>query len=346
MKTLREHIKKNEFKNVYLLYGEEAYLRRQYRDKLQEALCPEGDEMNISRFGGKGISAAEVGDIAETLPFFAERRLIIIEESGWFKNASDGFEEKLKQLPDTTYLIFVESEVDKRGRLFKTVNALGYGAEMKTPKEKELLSWISIQCKTEGKQIMEAAAQYLVEQAGTSMNLLQMELEKVFSYTIDREAITLEDVQEICSNQAENQMFDMLDAIGNQNREKALHLYHDLLTLREPAMRILYLLTRQINILLQVSEMTRLQMDNAGIASKAGIPPFTVGKYKSQVGHFTYSQLLNMLEECQEVDAGIKRGRYPDIIGVELLIVGFSTSGLSAGEAEKHTGCVQDKELR
>lgn len=325
MKTLREHLKKKEFKNVYLLYGEEAYLRHQYRDRLQEALCPDGDEMNISRFEGKGISGVEVSDLAETLPFFADRRLIIIEESGWFKNGSDGFEEKLTRFPDTTYLIFVESEVDKRGKLFKTVTAMGYGAEMKTPKEKELLAWITIQCKEEEKQIMEAAARYLVEQAGSSMNLLQMELEKVFSYVIDRAVITLEDVQEICSNQAENQMFEMLDAIGNQNREKALGLYHDLLTLREPAMRILFLLTRQIHILLQVSEMVRLQMDNGSIASKAGIPPFTVGKYKSQIGHFSYSQLLGMLEECQEVDAGIKRGIYQDVIGVELLIVGFSS---------------------
>lgn len=325
MKTIAEHIKKNEFKNVYLLYGEEAYLRHQYRDKLKEALCPEGDEMNISRFEGKGIPNVEVADLAETLPFFAERRLIIIEESGWFKNGSDGFEDKLKGFPDTTFLIFVESEVDKRGKLFKTVKDIGYAAEMKTPKEKELLTWLTLQCKREGKQITESAAQYLIEQGGSNMNMLQMELEKVLSYAIDAEEIRLEDVQEVCSNQAENQIFEMLDAIGNQNREKALTLYHDLLTLREPAMRILYLLTRQIHILLQVSEMTRLNMDNGSMASKAGIPPFTVGKYKSQIGHFSYSELVGMLEKCQDVDAGIKRGRYQDVIGVELLIVEFST---------------------
>ena len=91
-------------------------------------------------------------------------------------------------------------------------------------------------------------------------------------------------------------------------------------------MRILYLLTRQINILLQVSEMVRLGMDNSSIAGKAGIPPFTVGKYKSQIGHFSYTQLLQMLESCQSTDAGIKRGLYQDIVGVELLIVAFSTN--------------------
>lgn len=325
MKTIAEHIKLNKLEQIYLLYGEEAYLRHQYRDKLKQAICPEEDDMNISYFEGKGISAVEVADIAETLPFFSERRLIIIEESGWFKNGSEGFEEKLKQFPDTTYLIFVESEVDKRGRLFKTVKELGYAAEMKTPKDKELLAWIGIQCRQEKKQITEAAAQYLVEQVGINMNLLHMELEKVLSYAIDSDTITLEAVQEICSNQAESQIFEMLDAIGNQNREQALKLYHDLLALREPAMRILYLLTRQIHILLQVSEMTRLNLDHGSIASKAGIPPFTVGKYKSQIGHFSYGQLVHMLEACQEVDAGIKRGKYIDTIGVELLIVEFST---------------------
>lgn len=325
MKTINEHIKKNELKRVYLLYGEEAYLRHQYRDKLREALCPEADGMNISRFAGKGISSVEVADLAETLPFFSEKRLIMIEESGWFKHGSDGFEEQIPQFPDTTYLIFVESEVDKRGKLFKLVKEIGYAAEMKTPRDKELLSWITLQCRQEGKQITEAAAQYLLEQAGSSMNLLQMELEKVFSYTIEQDTVALEAVQEICSSRAENQMFDMLDAIGSKNREKALVLYHDLLTLREPAMRILFLLTRQIHILLQVSEFVRLEMDNGTIASKAGIPPFTVGKYKSQTKHFSYERLLDMLEECQEIDAGIKRGQYQDVIGVELLIVGFSS---------------------
>lgn len=324
MKTINEHIKKNEWKHFYLLYGEEAYLRHQYRDRLQHAICPEADDMNISRFEGKGISTVEVSDLADTLPFFSERRLIIIEESGWFKQGTDGFEERMKQFPDTTYLIFVESEVDKRNRLFKLVKDAGYAAEMRLPKDKELLSWIALQCKGEGKQISASAAQYLLEQNGGSMYLLQMELEKVFSYTIGQDQITLEAVREICSTQAENQMFDMLDAIGNQDREKALTLYHDLLALREPAMRILFLLTRQINILLQVSELVRLNTDSTGIASRAGIPPFTVGKYKSQIRHFSYEQLLSMLEECQEVEAGIKRGRYQDIIGVELLITGFS----------------------
>ena len=300
MKTINEQIKKNELKHCYLLYGEEAYLRHQYRDKLCAAICPDGDDMNITRFVGKGISGTEVADIAETLPFFADRRVIIIEDSGWFKQGADGFEERLGQFPDTTYFIFVETEVDKRGKLYKKVKELGYPAEMKTPKAKDLMIWLVKQCQNEGKQLTEEAAECLLEEAGASMNQLQMELEKVISYALERDSITL------------------------ANREQAVKLYQDLLALREPAMRILYLLTRQIHILLQVSELVRLQMDTATIASKVGIPPFTVGKYKNQVKHFRYEQLLEMLDACQETDAGIKQGRWQDTIGLELLIVQFS----------------------
>lgn len=324
MKIINEHIQKQEFKNVYLLYGEEAYLKQQYSQKLVDALAGD-DDMNRHVFSGKGIQSFEVADLGDTLPFFAPNRVIVVEESGWFKSGSEGFEERLKNFPDTTYIIFVESEVDKRSKLYKTVQALGYASEMNTPKGKELLTWITLQCKKEGKQIQQSAAEYLVERAGSNMNLLRMELEKVICYGIDSSVITLDMVQEMTSGQVDNEIFAMLDAIGNLNRDKALHYYHGLLELREPAMRILFLLTRQIHILLQVCEMVRLNMDNGSIASKASIPPFTVGKYRSQIGHFSYQQLLHMLDQCQDMDAGIKKGLYQDVIGVELLIIDFST---------------------
>ena len=79
MKTLNEHLKTKTFKNVYLLYGDEAYLRNQYRDKLKEAMINEGDTMNFSCFEGKGIDEKELTAMADTVPFFSDYRLIIVE---------------------------------------------------------------------------------------------------------------------------------------------------------------------------------------------------------------------------------------------------------------------------
>ena len=118
MKTINEQIKKNELKHCYLLYGEEAYLRHQYRDKLCAAICPDGDDMNITRFVGKGISGTEVADIAETLPFFTDRRVIIIEDSGWFKQGADGFE-------DTECALALTPEEAKRYRVQPYIDNMG-----------------------------------------------------------------------------------------------------------------------------------------------------------------------------------------------------------------------------
>ena len=88
MKSLNEDLKSGQLNQVYLLYGEEAYLKKQYRDRLRNALISPDDTMNYAYYEGKGVNVKEVIDLAETLPFFAERRLIVLENTGFFKNAS------------------------------------------------------------------------------------------------------------------------------------------------------------------------------------------------------------------------------------------------------------------
>ena len=85
MKSLNEDLKTGQFKQVYLLYGEESYLKKQYKDRLSKAMLPEGDTMNYAYYEGKGTDVKQVIDLAETLPFFAPRRLIVMEDTGFFK---------------------------------------------------------------------------------------------------------------------------------------------------------------------------------------------------------------------------------------------------------------------
>ena len=61
MKSLNEDIKSGQFKKVYLLYGEETYLKRQYRDRMTKAMIPDGDTINYAYFEGKGIRPGEIG---------------------------------------------------------------------------------------------------------------------------------------------------------------------------------------------------------------------------------------------------------------------------------------------
>lgn len=72
MKSLNEDLKTGEFKQVYLLYGEEVYLKKQYKQKMSQAMISAGDTMNYAYYEGKGINVREIIDLAETMPFLGE----------------------------------------------------------------------------------------------------------------------------------------------------------------------------------------------------------------------------------------------------------------------------------
>ena len=153
MKSLNEDLKTGQLKQVYLLYGEENYLKRQYKERLTKAIFPDGDTMNYAYYEGKGVDIKEVIDLAETLPFFAERRLIVFENTGFFKSAAGAdLADYVKEMPETTRFLFVENEVDKRSKLYKAVGAKGRAVELGFQDESTLKRWMAGLIKKEGKQ--------------------------------------------------------------------------------------------------------------------------------------------------------------------------------------------------
>ena len=324
MKMLAEHIKNGSFKTSSLLYGEEAYLRNQYKNKLKNALVNPDDTMNFSRFEGKSIDPAEIISLADTLPFFAERRLILIEDSGFFKHKCDELADYLPSLPETTCLLFAETEVDKRNRLYKTVQKYGRVTEFQSQDERTLMRWILGTLKKENKKITEDTLRHFLERTGSDMENIHMELEKLLSYTEGRDVITSEDVEEICTMQTTGQIFEMIRAIAEKKQRLALDLYYDLLALKEPPMRILFLIARQFNQLLLVKSLAAKGMDRSSIASKAQVAPFIAGRLTTQARSFTLEQLKNAVKDCVDAEEAVKTGRMTDILSVELLIVKYS----------------------
>lgn len=324
MKSINEDIKTGQFKQVYLLFGEEDYLKKQYKEKLRKSLLPEDDTVNYAYYEGKGIAAGELIDLAETMPFFAERRLIIVENSGFFKNASPELAEYIKTMPETACFVFVESEVDKRGRLYKAVKEKGRVTELSRQDEKTLLYWIAAQIKREGKQVKESTARHLIMKSGTDMEILDKELEKLFSYTWGRTEITAEDVDAVCTTQISNQIFAMVEAVAARQQKKALEYYYDLIALKEPPMRILYLLSRQFKLLLEVKGLVKAGQNKAQIAKTAKIHPFVAGKYMKQCASFSTGQLRSIMEAAAEYEELVKTGRLSDRMSVELFIVKYS----------------------
>lgn len=326
MKSLNEDIKLGQFKQVYLLYGEEAYLKKQYKDKLTKAILPDGDTVNYAYYEGKGINPAELIDLAETMPFFAERRLIVIENSGFFKSATPELADYMKNMPDTVCFLFVENEVDKRGKMYKAAKDKGRIVEMGRQDEKTLLYWIAGNVKREGRQIKESTARYLVSKTGTDMENLEKEMEKLFSYTLGRNEITVQDIDDICTTQITNKIFEMVEAVAVKQQKKALDYYYDLLALKEPPMRILYLLARQFKLLLEVKDLCGKGYDKSQIAKTVGLHPFVAGKYIQQCRTFSREELRSIMEEAVNTEEMVKTGRLNDVMSVELFIVKYSAA--------------------
>ena len=249
--------------------------------------------------------------------------MIVIENSGLFKSSND-FSDYVKELPETTYLLFVEEEVDKRNKLFKAVKDKGRVIEMVRQDSKTLTTWILSKLKSENKNITRAALELFLTKTGDDMEHIEKELEKLVCYCMDKDSITPEEVEVVCTVTVTNKIFDMISAIAEKKQEKALNLYYDLLSLKEPPMRILFLIVRQFNLLLQVKEMKRLGKDNSEIAKRTSLAPFLVGKYFAQAGHFEKEQLKIALQDCVETEEAVKSGRLNDKIGVEMLIVKYS----------------------
>lgn len=322
MKEIMKHIKSNSFAAVYLLYGDEDYLKTRCRNRIRDAICGD-DTMNLSMYQGKDVPAEEVADLVRTMPFFAERRLIIIENSGLFKNASDDMVEIVKNMTDTAVLLFVESEVDKRGRLYKAVNEKGYACEMKKQTEAALKDWAARIFAEAGKKITLRDMELFLARTGDDMNNIYNEAQKLIAYTGGADIIGAGDIESVCPMRPEDRVFDMINAMASGKKDEAVRLYSDLLALKEPPMKMLTLIERQFATLLSVSSMLGQGKSSQDIAARLGLRPFFVGRYISQAKHYPDEMLRNAVEDCVATETAVKTGQMEDKYAVELLIVKY-----------------------
>ncbi len=326
MKKLLEEIESGQLKQVYILYGEEAYLRNQYKNKLKDALLDGGDSMNLHYFEGKNISVEEVTDLAQTMPFLAQRRVIILENSGLFVHGGDLLAEYLRDPCETAYFVFVEQTVDKRTKLYKAATARGRAIEFVPQDEAVLKRWILGILKRENKKITERDLDFFLDRTGPDMSNIRSELEKLLCYCMNRDVVTAGDIEEICTRQVNNRIFDMINALAERRQKTAMELYYDLLTLREPPMRILFLIARQFNLLLQVKELKNKGYGADAIGKEVGLAGFIARKYVAQAAKFKESDLRKAVEDCVESEEAVKTGRMGDVMSVELLIVKCSAA--------------------
>ncbi len=332
MRRIDEDINSGQFKNIYLLYGEEDYLKLQYKNKLISALVNDGDNMNFTKYSDSGINVNQVIDQAETMPFFAEHRVILIENSGFGKKMPEELGDYISAIPDFTIFIFVEPTADKRGKLYKTAKAAGRDIEINMPNEDTLARWVGAMIKDSGKQMKKDAWSQFLMMTHDSMDNMSRELEKLITYMGDREQIALDDVNAICIARVETKIFDMINSIAAKDLHRTLDLYQDMLSAKEPPMRILYMIVRQFRQMKVIKELSGLGESVSSIARKVGAPDFAVKRTLQLVNNFSAKEIKNLLNDAANFEQQVKTGLLDEKLAVELLIMKY------AGKEEANHG--------
>lgn len=327
MKRIDEDIKTGNFKRAYLLYGKEAYLKDTYKNKLIKALVSQGDTMNYVCFSDDNISSGAVIDFADTMPFMAEYRVALIINSGFFKKADDAMAEYLGNVPDTTVLIFVESDVDKRNKSYKNITKYERDIEFTSLSDDVLAQWVTQRLKASSKTISSGVLREFLaytdcedDEVGPMNNIVN-ELDKLIAYTGKRNSIGIEDVRAVCIRHIESKIsFDLINAIATKNIKRALDIYNDLLTSKEPPMRILALITRQFRRILLVKEYASMGYNTATIASKIGAREFAVKNDLSIARNMSLEEIKELLEDAVDLEYKFKSGLIDEKLTVELIM--------------------------
>lgn len=230
----------------------------------------------------------------------------------------------MSSIPETTYFVFVEKEIDKKTKMYKQVKKNGSIVEFPRQNETTLSRWIEGRIRRNGKNITRDAYALFIRKTGDDMENIDKELEKLLCYTLEKDYIDVSDVEAITTEQTENKIFDMIDAVALHQQKKALDLYYDLLALKEAPMRILFLLSSQFQRLMIVKSMTNQGFGNKEIALKAGCPEWAVRKYQSQSRAFSMDQLKQAIRDGVEYETAVKTGHMNDQMAVELFLVQYS----------------------
>ena len=320
MKVLNNDLKTSNFKAIYVLSGDDEFLKNSYKKRLKAAIVGD-DQMNFAYFEGKGIDIDSIINFGNTLPFFSEYRCILIEDSKWFKSGNERFLDYVSNKPDSTKFIFVEKDLDKRSKLYKKVKDIGYIAELNHPTDIELRKWAGSLVNKAGKKITVTNMDFFIARVGNDMERLKSELDKLLSFTLDKDIIEEEDIRAIASVSLTGKIFDLVKMITNNKIKEALDIYEDLIALKEPPAKIMFFITKQFNQLLQIKELLFDGFSEQDIISKMNLNQYVVKNLIRQARGFDMAMLLSYIKNAIELEEAAKQGNINHKLALEMLML-------------------------
>lgn len=322
---------------VYFLYGPEDYLIEEEIQKLlNQTLSQKERGFNFHLFNGEDHSNQEIIQTAQTLPMFSQYRFVLVREADHMDEEKvEALMEYIKKPSPSTCLVLHGQTIGPWKAHRKEIDKIGKVTEYTRLKGRALVPWIKNRMMEKGKTLSEEAADYLVEVVGDHLYDLGNALEKIFLSVGEKRRIELSDAEEITTEVKISTVFDLTDAIGHQNLEKALGILEKAMESKaivfrkeeegskfgDPIPFLLSMMAKQYWSMLVIKQMSSHRRDIGELAKGLGTSPWNIKKMLDQGKNFSEASLQEGILKCHQTDLAIKRSRGPKDLLMEKLVI-------------------------
>jgi DNA polymerase-3 subunit delta len=319
---------------IIFIYGADAYRSTQKLEELKAKFSREVDStgMNLITLDGAKLKFEEFNQQVKASPFLARKRMIIIKNlisenksKEIQKEIVSLLDEEWKNKEDDNILIFWENisapKTESKNALWKRLAKEKFAQEFQPLKPTQLNSWIEKEVKGRGGQIEKSAIAMLGAIVGNDLWQMSNEIEKLMNFAKGK-AISSKDVENLVKAKFDDNVFNLVDALGNKNKKLALKLMSDQFSLGSNVLELLGMLIWQFRILLLIKDLQQEKpnLSQTEAAKKLGIHPFVALKSLDRARNFTLEQLKNIYNQLLEMDFKIKTSSVKPRVLFDLLI--------------------------
>lgn len=308
-------LKSKNYKNLYIFYGEENYLKELYLSRLKKAVVDEEfSQFNLVQFEGKGLTAEVLSEAIESYPAFAERKLIIVKDLDIYKPPSElqqVLPSLISDLPEYVCLVFyydtIEYKPDKRLKIHSMLSKTASVNEFAQMSEQDLIATITKYVKKSGKEIDRETCQYLLFLCGTSMTNLFNEIDKAIAHSTLPE-IKKYNIETVCTRTLDSVVFDLTDRIAERKFEKAIFILNDLIAQKNTEVMLFSAVQRHIQRMYSLKLfMSTPNANRNELMSLVGTSSsFYIQKLEKMASRVSIEWLRKSIMICGETDVALK----------------------------------------
>ncbi|MBE7042044.1 MAG: DNA polymerase III subunit delta [Ruminococcaceae bacterium] len=311
---LKQELNQGMTRPVYLLYGDEPYLIQQYCRQITDLIITEDSFRDFNYYRTDKIEQEKIEQFLQTPPVFAEKKLLLFKDTGVFKNPKaadkDFLQTILADVPDYACIVFAEQTIDKKQ---KKLLALAETVECNQMTEAQLKTWITILVQRQKKKITVKTIEHLISCCGSAMFHLEHEINKLCSCT-EEDVITTEQIDKIVVKSVENRIFDLSNAVLNQQNKTAFSILTDLKILRESPIKIIGFLSKSF------CDIYKIKQCPNPTPQGTGLHPYVVKLHTATARKLSAQTLTSLISLAAECDTALKSSAVTDWTVLETCI--------------------------